>query len=125
MITGIVNADREAILRLIVRDSNGQEHERDAVVDTGFDGWLSLPPDFIVILGLAWYRFGRAVLADGTETAFNIYKGVVLWDGQPKTILIYEMDAEPLVGMSLMYGYKLVLPILDGATLTLQRIENP
>jgi predicted aspartyl protease len=68
MITGIVNANREAILRLIVRDANGQEHERDAVVDTGFDGWLSLPPDFISTLGLRWHRFGRAVLADGSES---------------------------------------------------------
>ena len=36
MMTGTVNAHREAILRLTVRDANGQEHERDAVVDTGF-----------------------------------------------------------------------------------------
>lgn len=125
MISGTVNANREAILRLTIHDANGQEHERDAVVDTGFDGWLSLPPDFITALGLRWYRFGRAVLADGSETTFNIYKGAVLWDGQPRTILLYEMDAEPLVGMSLMYGYELVLPVLDGATFTLQRIATP
>ncbi len=35
------------------------------------------------------------------------------------------MGAEPLVGMALMYGYELVLPILDGATFTLRRIANP
>lgn len=125
MITGTVNTRREAILRLMIRDASGQEHERDTVVDTGFDGWLSLPPDFIAALGLQWYRFGRAVLADGSESTFNIYKGVVLWDGQPRTILIYEMDAEPLVGMSLMYGYELLIPILDGATFTLRRIITP
>ena len=90
-----------------------------------FDGWLSLPPDFIAALGLRWQRFGRAVLADGSESVFNIYRGVVLWDGQPQTILIYEMDAEPLIGMSLMYGYELVLPVLDGATFSLRRIANP
>jgi predicted aspartyl protease len=78
MMTGTVNAHREAILRLTICDASGQEHERDGVVDTGFDGWLSLPPDFITILGLRWHRFGRAVLADGSESVFNIYKGVVL-----------------------------------------------
>ena len=61
MITGTVNANREAILRLAVRNTNGQEHERDAVVDTGFDGWLSLPPDFILALGLQRQRSGRAI----------------------------------------------------------------
>jgi len=125
MITGIVNSNREAVLRLGVRDANGQEHERDSVVDTGFDGWLTLPPDFITALGLSWYRFGGGVLADGSVSTFNIYKGDVLWDGQPRIISIYEMDAEPLVGMSLMYGYELVLPVLDGSTFTLRLIAPP
>lgn len=125
MITGTVNTDREAVLRLVVHAFNGQEHERDAIVDTGFDGWLSLPPDFIRALGLRWQRFGRALLADGRETVFNIYEATVLWDGQPRNLSIYEMDAEPLVGMSLMYGYELVLPILDGATFTLRSIADP
>lgn len=74
MITGTVNANREAILRLTIRDASGQDHERDAVVDTGFDGWLSLPPDFIAALGLRWYRFGRAILADGSNTTLGSLK---------------------------------------------------
>jgi clan AA aspartic protease len=125
MITGTVTADREAVIRLAVRDVNGQEYERDALVDTGFDGWLSLPPDFIAALGLRWQRFGRALLADGSATVFDIYEATILWDGQPRTISVYEMDAEPLVGMSLMYGYELVLPVLDGATFILRSIANP
>ena len=52
MITGTVNSTREAILRLTVRDATGHEYELDAVLDTGFDGWLSLPPGFILALGL-------------------------------------------------------------------------
>ena len=75
-------AVREAVIRLAVRDANGQEHERDAIIDTSFDGWLSLPPDFITTLGLRWQRFGRALLADGCETVFDIYEATVLWDGQ-------------------------------------------
>ena len=125
MMTGTVNADREAILRLTLHDANGQEHERDAIVDTGFNGWLSLPPDFITALGLQPQRSGRAILADGSETAFSVYETTVLWDGQPRLIPIYQLDGEPLAGMSLMYGYELVLPVLDGATFTLRLITNP
>ena len=104
MITGNVNAEREAILRLTVRDSHGLEHQHDAIVDTGFDGWLSLPSAFIQTLGLQKQRSGRAILADGSESLFSIYEVTVLWEGQPRLISVYEMDAEPLVGMSLMYG---------------------
>ena len=43
MITGVVNADREAIIRLEVRGPALQVEVVDAVIDTGFDGWLTLP----------------------------------------------------------------------------------
>ena len=75
-------------------------------------------------LGLEWQRFGRALLADGSETVFDIYEVVLIWDGQPRAVSIYEMDAVPLVGMSLMYGYELLLPILDGATFTLRSVAS-
>lgn len=125
MMTGIVTAQREAILRLTVYGADGQEHAFDSVVDTGYNGTLTLPPNVIAALGLHWHRGGRAILADGSESSFNVYKGVVLWDDQPVTIRIDAMDADSLVGMSLMYGYELVLPVLDGATFTLRRITNP
>lgn len=38
MITGTVNADLEAILTLTVYAPNGQPHEIQAIVDTGFNG---------------------------------------------------------------------------------------
>lgn len=39
MIQGIVNARREAILPLVVGNSDGQRQLIDAVIDTGFNGW--------------------------------------------------------------------------------------
>jgi clan AA aspartic protease len=125
MITGTVNCRREAVLRLAVLDANSNGRSSDAVVDTGFDGWISLPPTLVTALGLRWQRFGRAILADGSESLFDVYEARVLWDGQARITPVSEMDAEPLVGMSLMYGYELVLPVLDGATFTLRRISNP
>ena len=124
MITGTVTSAREAILRLSVYDAGGQLQQTDAVVDTGFDGWLTLPPHFIAALGLTWKRFGHAILADGSTILANIYEATVDWDGQAITLPVDEADADPLVGMSLMYGYELVMPILDGATFTLRRIAN-
>ena len=125
MMTGTVTARREAVLSVLLQDGNGQVHTYNSVIDTGYNGWLTLPPSVITALGLRWQRFGRAILADGSESTFNIYEGVVLWDGQPMMIDIDEMDADSLVGMSLMYGYELVLPVLDGATFTLRKIVNP
>ena len=81
MITGSVNADFEAIVTLSVCSAKGTVHTQDAIIHTGFDGWLSLPPASIAQLNLRWKRRGRAILGDGSECIFNVYEAVVLWDG--------------------------------------------
>ena len=124
MISGTVSTNREAVLQLTVTDANNQLHDIRAIIDTGFNGFLTLPPDLIDMLGLTWLRLTRAILADGSEIVTNVYEVNLLWDEQPVTISASEADADPLVGMSLMYGYELNMPILDGATFTLRSIHN-
>lgn len=122
MITGTVNANLEPRIRISVQDINGQEHQWDAVVDTGFNGWLTLPPDLILRLGLCWQRLGTAILADGSQTLFDVYEASVIWDGRLVTIPVDEADSEPLVGMSLMDGYELTIQAIDGGAITLRQI---
>ena len=47
MMQGIVNRRCEATLPLVVGNTNGQRQVIDAVIDTGFTGFLSLPNDII------------------------------------------------------------------------------
>lgn len=49
MIVGSVNADYEPIIRLSVCGADSQVYEQTAIVDTGFNGWVSLPPGFITL----------------------------------------------------------------------------
>jgi clan AA aspartic protease len=79
MITGVVTNDRQAVIHLTVRGPAGQEQEIEAIIDTGFDGWLSLPSSLVAGLGLVWHRRGRALLADGSESVFDIYEAKVDW----------------------------------------------
>jgi predicted aspartyl protease len=99
MITGVVTASRQAIIRLAVHGPEGQEQEVAAVSDTGFNGTLTLPPALIAALGLAWRRRGRALLADGSESLFDIYEAIVVWDGEPRRIAVDEADIDPLAGI--------------------------
>jgi clan AA aspartic protease len=120
MITGIVTVEREAVVSLTVRGSKGQEHETEAVIDTGFDGSLTLPPALITALELPWRRRGRALLADGNESVFDIYEATVIWDGAPRRVSVDEVDAVPLVGMALLYGYELTIQIMEGGQVLLK-----
>ena len=51
MITGIVNEYGEAVIPLVVRGQSGQEVKIQAVIDTGFNGFLTLPPQVVMTLG--------------------------------------------------------------------------
>jgi clan AA aspartic protease len=124
MITGVVTASRQAIIRLTVRGPEGQEQEIDAVIDTGFDGILTLPPSLIATLGLVWRRRGRALLADGSESLFDIYETIVIWDGEPRRIAVDEADIDPLIGMSLLYGYELIVQAIQGGTVIIQPLPQ-
>ena len=124
MITGVVTVNREAVIRLAVRGAAGQEQEIEAVVDTGFDGWFSLPPALIAQLELQWRRRGRALLADGSECVFDIYEGTVLWDGRLRRIAVDEASAAPLVGMALLQGYELNVQVRNGGSVTIKVLPS-
>jgi clan AA aspartic protease len=124
MITEIVNVDFEPIIPLSVCSSDGKIYTQDAIVDTGFNGWLSLPPSLIAQLNLRWKRRGRAILGDGSECIFNVYEAVVVWDGVLLTIPIDEADSEPLVGMSLMEGYQLTVQVFEDGRVELSKVNT-
>ncbi len=120
MILGSVNAYSEAIIRLLVIGPQGQEQELEAVVDTGFNGSLSLPPSVIAKLDLPFRRRGRAVLADGSESLFDIYEAIVLWDGQPRRVAIDAVETDSLIGMTLLYGYELTVEAVVGGSVSIK-----
>ena len=119
MIVGIVTANREAVIPLVVYGPASAVQQIEAVVDTGFDGSLSLPPELITQLGLQWRRRGRALLADGSECVFDIYEAMVLWDGKTRRIAVDEADTAPLVGMTLLDGYELNVQVRNGGSVTI------
>ena len=121
MITGTVNTELEPIISLSIHHSDSKVFIQDAIVDTGFNGWLSLPPDLIAELDLKWKRRGRAILGDGSECVFNVYEAVIAWDEALVTIPVDEADSEPLVGMSLMEDYELTMQIFEGGFVELRK----
>jgi predicted aspartyl protease len=52
MMQGVVNLRREAMLSVVVGNSNRQLQAIEAVIDTGFNGYLSLPSTIITTLNL-------------------------------------------------------------------------
>lgn len=122
MIYGVVNLRREATLPLVVSNSSGQRQVIDVVIDTGFDGFLSLPSQIIAQLELPWTISNRATLGDGSEVLFDFYTGMAIWDGQYRTVDIAESETEPLLGMAMLYGYRLQVDNVEGGLVEIKAL---
>ena len=123
MIEGAVNAAYEPVVRLALEGPSGQGREVDAVVDTGFNGFLTLPPTMIVELELPFQSEGRATLANGSVEYFDVYGVTALWDGLPRFVDVDEADTTPLLGMALLDGYSLYVEVSAGGPVVIRAVE--
>jgi clan AA aspartic protease len=110
---------------VVVGGPEGREQEIECIVDTGFSGSLSLPPALVAELGLPFRRRGRALLADGRETSFDIHEASVIWDGRPRLVPTDAVDSDPLIGMTLLEGYELTVQAVVGGNVSIEALVSP
>jgi clan AA aspartic protease len=123
MMKGVVSPSCEAMIRFAIGNKNGQLQTIDAVIDTGYTGFLSVPSEIIVTLNLPWTGIDRVTLGDGSETTFEVYSGRIIWDGEYRDIPINESETDPLVGMSLLYSYDLRIQTVVGGIVTIEELK--
>ncbi len=92
----------------------------EAVIDTGFSGFLPLPSALVAGLGLAFSGVGWAVLADGSEARFDVYDATLLWDGRRRRIYVYAAETAPLAGMRLLEGHDLHVEVESGGRVVIE-----
>ena len=120
MIEGIVNASHEAVVALRIQGPTGRSEDIEAVVDTGYSGFLTLPVALVERLGLEFTHIGHAFLANGDEASFDVYDAAVLWDGQPRRIRADAIGGAPLMGMLLLDGHDLHVEIVEGGRVVIE-----
>ena len=120
MIQGEVNAAYEAVVTLPLQDPEGRTRDIEAVVDTGYSGFLTLPPGLVDELGLPFAYMGQECLANDDEVDFDVHYVTVLWDGQPRDIEADATGSTPLVGMLLLDGHNLNIEVESGGRVVIQ-----
>src|SRR5262245_16219637 len=108
MIRGTVTARNEAVVRVRVRGPNGASADVDALVDTGCSSSMLLSRETVVALGLKRHTKTKAVLADGSTRRFDVYRADVEWNRDWLPIFVSAIGDEPVVGMRLLKGHRLV-----------------
>ena len=95
MIEGVVNGAYEPVVLLTLQGPSGQASDIEATIDTGFTGFLTVPPALAAELGLALEGTSRATLADAADTT-------------------------PLVGMRMLDRHNLNIDVEDGGLVVIQ-----
>lgn len=120
MIQGYVNDAYEALVPFTLQGPSGQTKNTEVVIDTGYNGFLTLTRELVTELELPYRNRDLAILADGSEAIFDVYGVTVLWDGHTRYIDAYMSDATPLVGMRLLGGHNLNIVVADGGRVVIQ-----
>lgn len=120
MIEGAVNASYEAVVTLSLRGPNGEPRDIEAVSDTGYSGFLTLPPGVVSEMGLPFVTSAQAILANGSEETFDVHSVTVLWDSGPVAVDAYASDTTPLVGMRLLDQCDLHVQVRDGGRVLIE-----
>jgi clan AA aspartic protease len=113
MMTGKVTALREATIPLMVTGPGQHWQAVDTVLDTGFNGFLTLPSHLVRTLQLSFVGNRRATLADGSTVVLDLYLATILWHGQEREVLVLQAEGGPLMGMALLYGNRVVFHVVD------------
>ncbi len=114
MIEGTVNAAHEAVVPLRIQGPDGQTRGIEAVIDTGYSGFLTLPVALVDELGLPFAHTSYAYLANDAVVEFAVYGVTVIWDGQPRDIEADATGSTPLVGMLLLDKHNLNIQVESG-----------
>ena len=123
MIVGTITGNREAVIDFSVCRPGGQRQEIQAVIDTGFNGYLTLPDALVDNLGLLYHSRTMVVLGDGSNRALRQYEAVVIWHGQQRDVLVLAAEGGPLIGMAMLYGHDVFLNVVEGGRVTIQEMD--
>lgn len=66
-------------------------------------------------------RVSRYVtLGDGCTVLINIYRAIAIWAGRPRPVQVMGTEDVALIGMSPLYGYRVIMDVIDGGVVSIE-----
>jgi clan AA aspartic protease len=122
MIISAVDARLEASIPLEVFGPQGQQQAITAVIDTGYNGALTLPSAVIRKLSLPPLVAGPVTLADDSQRTLSFFSADVLWDGRMRKIRVLCLEVDSLVGTALLRGCRVEAEFVDGGAIAISPV---
>ena len=105
-----------------IMDDEGRRRSVEAILDTGFAGYMTLPPESIHQLGLPSVGQRTFELANGELFEFQVYLGPVSWHGRPSDALVLQSDSVPLLGMTLLWDSRVTMDAVNDGEVTIEEL---
>ncbi len=112
----------QARIGIVVASLNRQQVELECVIDTGFEGFLTLPVEVVADLGLPYLGPLTANLADNSHILTRVHRGIIRWKGSQRMIPVLAMGELPLIGTSLLKDCHLSIDFCEGGTVLIDEI---
>jgi clan AA aspartic protease len=96
--------------------------EVECVIDTGFEGFLTLPANVVEDLELPYLAPMSANLADNSCIVTSVYQGIILWDAVQRVVPVLAMGRRPLLGTALLEDFHLGIDFCEGGTVLVDEI---
>jgi predicted aspartyl protease len=119
MIEGVFDDDLLPRVPLVLLTFDRKEHPVEGILDTGFNGYLSLTPEWVERLLLVQVGESDMQLADGSiHVAPECMVRLRL--GEHETLVAAQIsEGSVLIGTRLLYGYSVGLEVVFQGSVTL------
>jgi clan AA aspartic protease len=124
MIVGCMNARREATISITIIGPGGQ-CEVTAVIDTGYNGTLTLPQAMIVQAGLEVDATKKVTLGDRSERWLQFYRADERWHDTTRAISVLMVKGDALLGSALLDGSELCIQFKTNGPVTITPLSDP
>lgn len=112
----------QARINVILRLPDRSDVEIECVVDTGFEGALTLPPDIVAALKLPYVTRISANLADDSNVMTRLHLATIIWHGVEREVIVLAMGRRPLMGTALIEDYHLSVDFCEGGSVIIDEI---
>lgn len=120
MITGTVTSQRDAVIKIEIRNTSDERFIFDAAIDTGLNRSLTMPLSVINALDLQLTATEPFELGNGAIVLLDGYDVQVMWNGEWRQVNAHATNAFPLVGMELLAGHELRIQVAEGGAVTIE-----
>jgi predicted aspartyl protease len=123
MPSGFFTSDFEPAIELEVVGPDGAR-SFEAVIDTGFNGGVTLPIPWIEDLGLSQTGDEQMVLADGSLTAAPLFDAYVILNETAHDVVVAGASGKPLAGTNLFRGFSLYVEFQPDGAVDIKRLSE-